>query len=70
MSEQERIRLAELGQLYAALDIIRHTVRAYSGNVGRHLEQRDVDRMDTIAHIANGLIRRVMEAADAEKEPT
>lgn len=61
-----RNRSVLLGQLYTGLCIIRDAGLDASDTAGRCLEQRDVDEINRIAAIANGMISRVMSEWDAD----
>ena len=60
-----RHRDALLGQLYTGLCIIRDAGRDASETAGKCLEQRDVDDINRIAAIADGVIATVMSEWDA-----
>lgn len=58
------VAVAELGQIYATLNLIRSSANELSNLVGQNMEQRDNDELDRISAIANSLVRRVMASSD------
>lgn len=64
MDQQTKVAIAELGEMYALLDLIRSTsTRLATTLAATYLEQRDVESLSKIADLANVLIGNVWNHA-------